>query len=205
MDDNAISTTKIISSDTIVSDDWDVLRYPASTEPVRKQAGKVVLFKLTGEVTTSAEIIAALAIPEHKCLVPLTAWSGRKPELEPRLAAGKLGVWVDSHELAETLAESIDDLNRFPLIAIAFPRFADGRGYSNATLLRTRFGYKGELRAIGDVLKDQLFYMKRCGINSFAVRADKNLESAMKSLRDFDVTYQCSVDQPQPLYRRIAR
>lgn len=193
---------KIILRDQIVNDDWAIVRFPASAEPVRKQAGKVVENKLTGEVSASAETIAALEIPVGKCLVPLATWLARKAELEARVQAGTLGVWVDSHELAETLAASVNDLNRFSLLGINFPRFADGRGYSNATLLRTRYGYRNELRAIGDVLQDQLFYMKRCGLDSYAVREDKNIEHALRGLRDFSETYQTSVDQPLPIYRR---
>ncbi len=193
---------KIILRDSIVTDDWAVASFPLSDQPVRKQAGKVVEFRLTGDVSATEQAIAALEIPADKTLVPLAAWLARKAELEARVAAGTLGVWIDSHELVETLAASLDDLNRFPLIAINFPRFADGRGYSNATLLRTRFGYRGEMRAIGDVLQDQLFYMKRVGFDSFAVRADKNIDDALRGLRDFSVTYQTSVDQPLPIYRR---
>jgi len=193
---------KIILRDSIVTDDWTVASFPVSDQPIRKQAGKVVESRLTGDVSATDEAVAALEISASKTLVPLAAWLARKAELEARVKTGTLGVWIDSHELAETLAASLDDLNRFPLIAINFPRFADGRSYSNATLLRTRFGYRGELRAIGDVLQDQLFYMKRVGFDSFAVRADKNIEDALRGLRDFSVTYQTSVDQPLPIYRR---
>jgi uncharacterized protein (DUF934 family) len=196
---------RIILRDRIVEDDWTALRFPASEEPVRKQAGKLVLFRLTGETTASAAAIEAMQIPAGKCLVPLTVWLARRQELEARLAEGTLGVWIESHELAESLAGSIDDLNRFPLIALNIPRFADGRVYSNATLLRTRFGYRGELRAIGEVLQDQLFYMKRCGFDSYAVSINKNIEAALNGLRDFDETYQTAADQPLPLYRRAVR
>ena len=83
-----------------------------------------------------------------------------------------------------------------------FPKFADGRGYSIARLLRERYAYRGEIRAIGDVLQDQLFFMKRCGIDAYAVRADKDIEAALTGLRDFSEAYQAAVDQPQPLFRR---
>ena len=91
---------------------------------------------------------------------------------------------------------------RLALIAINFPKFTDGRGYSMASTLRTRLGYKGELRAIGDVLRDQLFYMQRLGFNAFDVRADKDIHAAGQSLGDFSETYQGAVDQPLPLFRR---
>ena len=83
-----------------------------------------------------------------------------------------------------------------------FPKFTDGRGYSSARLLRDRYSFRGEIRAIGDVLQDQLFYMKRCGIDAYALREDKDIVAALASLRDFSETYQAAVDQPQPLFRR---
>ena len=108
-------------------------------------------------------------------------------------------MWLDSHHDSATLA---DVLPRVALIAINFPKFTDGRGYSIASTLRSRFGYRGELRAIGDVLQDQLFYLQRVGFNAFALRADKDIDSAVKSLGDFSETYQGAVDQPLPLFRR---
>jgi uncharacterized protein (DUF934 family) len=93
----------------------------------------------------------------------------------------------------------------FSVIAVDFPRFGDGRGYSLAYHLRTRLNYHGELRAIGDVLRDQLFYMQRVGFDSFAPRADKDIHEALKGLSDFSLNYQASVDQPSPLFRRVQR
>ena len=196
---------KIIVRDQIVSDDWALIRFPVKDEPVRKQAGQPVIFKITGEPAASAEEIAALQIPEDKVIVPLSVWLARKDELLPRLNQGSLGVWLDSFERIESLAESLDNLNRFTVIGVNFPRFGDGRGYSIATLLRTRYGYTGELRAIGDVLHDQLFDLKRVGFDTFALRADKNIEDALRGFNDFSETYQSAVDQPLPLFRRHAR
>jgi uncharacterized protein (DUF934 family) len=95
-----------------------------------------------------------------------------------------------------------DDIGSFDIIAIAFPAFADGRGYSYAVLLRNRLGFTGELRAVGDIFKDNLFYLQRCGFNSFAVRADKDIDVALQGLNDFSVSYQSSIDESLPLYRR---
>lgn len=78
----------------------------------------------------------------------------------------------------------------FDLICLGFPQYVDGQCYSFARLLRSRFGYKGELRAIGNVLQDQLHYMHRCGINAFEVEAGKDLNQALKALGDFSVRYQ---------------
>lgn len=95
-----------------------------------------------------------------------------------------------------------DDLKQFDMIALDFPAFADGRGYSYAWLLRNRLGFKGELRATGDVFKDNIFYLSRCGFDSFAVRADKDIHVALQGLSDFSEAYQASTDQPLPLFRR---
>jgi uncharacterized protein (DUF934 family) len=112
---------------------------------------------------------------------------------------GCLGVWLDADEEAEEIGE---DANQLQVIALNFPAFTDGRSYSNARLLRDRYGFKGELRAIGDVLRDQLFYMRRCGFDAFALRADKDPYEALESLKDFSVTYQAATDEPLPLFRR---
>ena len=139
------------------------------------------------------------ALPRGKLIVPLKVWALRKSELLAR--AEPIGVWLDGHGDVATLADSVDQL---ALIAINFPKFADGRGYSAAALLRTRYGFKGELRAIGDILRDQLFYMKRVGFNAFALRADKDIVDALKALNDFSESYQSATDQPTPLFRRRA-
>jgi uncharacterized protein (DUF934 family) len=109
------------------------------------------------------------------------------------------GVWLDSDQEPSSLAPYIEKLS---LIAINFPKFVDGRGYSYARQLRDKYQFQGELRAIGDVLQDQLFYMKRCGFDSFAVREDKNIESATSGLNAFTECYQGATDQPEPLFRR---
>ena len=139
------------------------------------------------------------ALPNGKLIVPLKVWALRKTELLAR--AEPIGVWLDGHGDVATLADSVDQL---ALIAINFPKFADGRGYSAAALLRTRYGFKGELRAIGDVLRDQIFYMQRVGFNAFAARADKDIVDALRALTDFSETYQGATDQPVPLFRRRA-
>ncbi|MOA34505.1 hypothetical protein D3C78_1558810 [compost metagenome] len=93
-------------------------------------------------------------------------------------------------------------LHRLPLIAIDFPSFRDGRGYSLAYLLRSRLGWRGELRAVGDVLRDQLSHMRQCGFDAFAVREDKSVEDALKGLAGLSVLYGRSVIEPRPLFRR---
>lgn len=108
-------------------------------------------------------------------------------------------VWIAPDDEFEP---AIATLQRMKLIAIDFPSFRDGRGYSIATLLRTRYGWNGELRAVGDVLRDQLNYMRRCGFDAFAVRADKDINDAIKSFSHYSVQYQGAVDNPMPLFRK---
>jgi uncharacterized protein (DUF934 family) len=130
-------------------------------------------------------------------IVPLSVWRESKQQLLAR--DGRLGVWLDSHEEPAAIAF---DLAHFAVVAVNFPTHVDGRAYSIARLLRERYAYTGELRAIGDVLRDQIFYMHRCGFNSFALRADKNIENALPAFSDFSESYQTAVDQPVPLFRR---
>ena len=137
------------------------------------------------------------AIPSGKVLVPLTTWLAQAEALHQRLTPD-LGVWLDSDEEPENL----DNPCQFSVIAINFPRFADGRGYSSARILRDKFSFEGELRAMGDVLLDQLFYMKRCGFNSFAMRPDRSARKALAGLTTFSEVYQGATDNPLPLFRR---
>jgi uncharacterized protein (DUF934 family) len=130
-------------------------------------------------------------------IVPLALWLSRR---EAFLAyPGKLGVWLEADEGPEAIA---GDLQRFAVIAVNFPKFGDGRGYSIARLLRERYGYKGELRAIGDVLHDFLYFMKQCGFDAFALRDDQDAVEALAALDTFSEGYQTSVLRPVPLFRR---
>ena len=196
---------RIIRDGAVVQDDWAQLRFPEEAIPQRKSGGKPVLFRLTGEQAVDDEYVAALSIPDGKVLLPLTVWLKRRDEFADRLDAGEIAVWLDSFEEPEALVDSLDgDLDRLPIIGINFPKFVDGRGYSIAHLLRRRYGYAGELRALGDVTRDQLFFLARCGFDSFALRADLNAEQALASLKDFSETYQTATDGRAPLFRHRA-
>ncbi|HEY9037191.1 MAG TPA: DUF934 domain-containing protein [Pseudomonadales bacterium] len=135
-------------------------------------------------------------VPSGQIIVPLGYWLAQQDILSQR---ADTAVWIDSDEGPEALAGQLSSL---PLIAIHFPAFADGRGYSTARILRDRMGYHGELRAFGDVMRDQLFYLQRCGFNSFAIREDRSAEDALAGLGDFSVSYQGASDNPDPLFRR---
>jgi len=130
-------------------------------------------------------------------IVPLPLWLAQRDALT--LRAGRVGVWLDGHDDPAALAA---DLGSLPLVAVNFPKFSDGRGFSTAALLRERYGFKGELRAIGDVLRDQLFFLRRCGFDAFALRDDQDAEAAAAAFDDFTEAYQASVDEPLPLFRR---
>ena len=74
---------------------------------------------------------------------------------------------------------------KLSLVAVHFPSFADGRGYSTGRLLRARYGFAGELRAVGDILRDQLYFLNRCGFNAFELREDQDLEAALAAFTDY--------------------
>ena len=190
----------------IANDDWTLVQLPATQVEERIQAGKVVLFKLTGESTVTEQQIADTVIPATgKIIVPLSVFVERNNELEGRIAQGEVGVWLATHELLDYLIQQQANLNVLPIIAVFVERFADGRIFSLGTLLRTRYGFKNELRAFGDVLRDQLFFLKRSGYSSFAIRKDRSAEEAIASLNDFSQPYQGAVDEPKPVFRRYNR
>ncbi len=127
--------------------------------------------------------------------VTLEEWK----ENRDSLSGQNLELTLESSETADLIG---DDSASFQRISINFPKFADGRGYSAARLLRERFAYKGELRATGDVLIDQLYLMKRCGFDTFALRDDQIIEDAIAAFSTFTVNYQNDANDQQPLFRR---
>ena len=151
-------------------------------------------------------------------IVPLAFWIKEHAALAQR--AGKTGVWLngadDPAQLQLPVAMGVaaggaggaagnaagGAVNSLPLIAVEFAQFVDGRGYSIGRLLRERHGFTGELRAIGDVLRDQLLALTRCGFNSFVLKEGKSLVDALQAFDEFSGAYQNTVDQPVPYYRR---
>lgn len=110
---------------------------------------------------------------------------------------GKIGVVANG---AVDLSALIAVSTQVDAIALNFDKFPDGRSYSHAVLLRTRHGFEGELRASGDILRDQIFFLARCGFDVLALREDKDIEAALKSFNDFSVLYQPSADQDDAVY-----
>jgi uncharacterized protein (DUF934 family) len=166
----------IIKNRAIVSDDWSVVR-----------------------AAEDGTLPAVEALPAGKVVVPFALWKTSRDALIASRDAAEIAVWLEPDSEP---ADIVADFDKVALIAIDFPVFRDGRGYSIGRLLRERYGYKGEIRAIGDVLRDQVRLMYRCGFDAFAVREDKDIHDAMKAFDDFTVQYQGAVDDPSPLFRR---
>src|SRR3990167_4049287 len=124
-------------------------------------------------------------------VVPRKLWALRRDDLLER--RGRLGLRLEADD---EVAEVASDLEHFALVAVDFPKFGDGRGYSTARLLRERYGYKGELRAVGEVLRDQLQFLEMCGFDAYALRDDQDAEEALRAFADFSEAYQASVTQP---------
>ncbi|MFA7280684.1 MAG: DUF934 domain-containing protein [Sterolibacterium sp.] len=164
---------KLIKQRAVIEDNWQVLTLAAGDAP------------------------ESVALPNGPVLVPLPVWQARKTELLARQGE-PLGVWLGP---ADNPAVLVADLERFSVIGVHFPLASDGRGYSIATLLRTRLGYRGELRAFGGIGRDHLHYLQRVGFDAFVV---DHPEKASASLDDFSEAYQVSVNQPLPLFRRQA-
>lgn len=170
--------TSIIKNRSVVGDDWQVVR--------------------AGE---DGALPALGSLPAGRVLVPFALWKEAREALVAERGAASIGVWLAPDDEP---AELVADFDKIALIGVDFPVFRDGRGYSIARLLRERYGWRGELRSIGDVLRDQLNFMARCGFDAFAVRADKDIQDALKAFTEFSVQYQSAVDTPLPLFRRRA-
>jgi len=128
--------------------------------------------------------------PSGPVIVSLAQWQAQRDAL---LARGTpLGIRLHSDQSPEAIA---DDVQHFAVIALEFPKFRDGRAYSYARLLRERYGFKGELRAVGDVLMEQLFFMLRTGFDAFDVQQSPDPVAAFETaLKDFSVWYQPTGD-----------
>ncbi len=133
-------------------------------------------------------------------LVSLARFESEKDSLFAR--DGELGVWLQSSESPVAIA---GDLDRLALVALDFPVFSDGRSYSSARLLRERYGFKGELRAIGDVLCEQFDFMLRSGFDSLEVQSPNAIEELNRVVREVRVVYQRTADgRATAIDRRMA-
>jgi uncharacterized protein (DUF934 family) len=134
-------------------------------------------------------------LPAGPVIVPLSTWLSRREALSARR---DVGTWLAPDDDPHSLR---GDFAALSVIAVHFPKAADGRGYSTAVLLR-RLGFRGELRAFGDIGRDHLFSLLRCGFDAFRLPATRDPQAALAGLDDFSLRYQGSVDDPLPLYRR---
>ena len=138
------------------------------------------------------------AIPaEGDVIVSLAVWQAQREALLAR--AGRIGIRVDGHEEPSSF---VDDLPHFGVVAVYFKTFGDGRGFSLGRLLRERYGYRGELRAIGDIFRDQLHFLAGCGFDAFELREGESALEALAGFRVFSEAYQSSTERPLPLFRR---
>lgn len=144
---------------------------------------------------TGPEVLQA--VPGKSFIVPLKFWKLYQGDLADY--DGDVAIWLDSDENVNDIGP---ELERFSLVALHFPIFSDGRPYTNARELRECLKYGGEIRAIGDVLRDQLYYMSQCGFNAFDLRSDQNPENCLTAFADFSTSYQATISEPSPLFRR---
>ena len=163
---------KLIKNGELIQDNWTVL-----------------------QEATGPDILTA--VPGKNFIVPLDFWKMYQAKLESYF--GDIAIWLDSDENVNDIGS---DLKQFALIALNFPVFSDGRSYTNARELRQHLNYEGEIRAIGDVLRDQMFYMARCGFDSFEIRHDQDPDVCLTAFNDFQTGYQSAIDEPNPLFRR---
>jgi len=117
--------------------------------------------------------------------ISIERWQAEKQTLINR--EGLLGLRLNS---ATDVAEIIADLANFQLIEVDFPVFGDGRAFTQAKLLRSRYGYQGEIRAVGHFMRDQVCYLSKVGVNAFNPADWQDLAGAITSLDDFSVSYQ---------------
>lgn len=146
---------------------------------------------LRRDASSLADVATGAAV-----IVPLALWLAHRDALRAR---GDIGVWLAPDDDPGALA---DDVGTLPVIAVDFPQFTDGRGYSIGRLLRDRYAYRGELRAVGDVLRDQLFALAECGFDAFAIRADRDAGDALQGFDAFTSVYAATSRTPQPWFRR---
>jgi uncharacterized protein (DUF934 family) len=160
-----LQMAKLIKNGGVVANAWKTLTLAADADP------------------------AAAKVPPGNVLVPLAVWRARKWDLVQRQweHGNLLGVWLSPQDDPADIVADLDDLD---VIGVHFPLAGDGRGYSIATLLRARHGFKRELRAIGAVERDYLHFLRRAGFDAFEVN---DAESALASLDAFSVAYQPAV------------
>ena len=133
-------------------------------------------------------------------IVSVDQWRAHRDLLDQRNAP--LGLRLRPDQPPAIVA---DDLARFALVALEFPSLTDGRAFSHARLLRERHGFQGEIRAVGEVLQDQMFFMRRCGFDSYELAQGRDAAGAIGALTDFSVAYQPATDGASSIELRDQR
>ncbi|GAA6169437.1 DUF934 domain-containing protein [Sessilibacter corallicola] len=147
---------------------------------------------------TISEPTDVASLPEGKVLLPLAFVQANIDEIT--ISKDNLGIIILPADSAEDSAPLLDKVS---VVAFEFQNFMDGRGFSQARIVREELGFKGEVRATGQFIRDQLLYLKRCGFNAFEFGDESvDVEAALASLSDFTEYYQAGVDEPKPLYQR---
>lgn len=126
-------------------------------------------------------------------ILPYERWLADRPRPAPGL---QLGTTLPAGKLASTLAESLADLS---LVAVGFAKFRDGRGFSAARELRERYGFEGEIRAVGHLVADQYIFLHRCGFSTVTIEREHDAPTWAAALSSFTVAYQAAAEGDRPL------
>jgi uncharacterized protein (DUF934 family) len=162
------------------------------------------LIKLSGETFAWADDAFTVVadeepIPDGDVIVSVKRFMA---EGEALLGSRRVGVRIEPEEAVEDL---VYDLPRLDLVALAFPKFLDGRAFTSARLLRERYGFKGEIRAVGEVLREQAFHMVRCGFDAFVPTDGSDPEAYAAAIARYRHVYQRAADAREPIYAERAR
>ena len=157
---------------------------------IKLQGGRMVLAN-----DAFTQVADDLPLPPGDVIISLTRFQA---DGEALLSEGRaVGVRLEANEEAEALAY---DLPRLAVVALAYPKYRDGRHYSNARVLRERFGYKGEVRAVGDVLREQAHFMLRCGFDAFEPADGSQAQQWQAATQRFRHVYQRAADGRAPAF-----
>ncbi len=135
--------------------------------------------------------------PEGNLIFSYEFYTENKDSLLAR--SGKTGVILNGETPVENI---ISDLDKLDLIALDFPNYVDGRCFSHARLLREAYQYEGDILAIGDILRDQIAHLERCGVNLIKLTEHRDIEDALKAFFEFSTPYQPAADNTQTIWQR---
>lgn len=140
-------------------------------------------------------------LPSGPVFISLTRWRAQREALLPYVRQGWLGIRLEAEDDVSRIAGV---LGIFPAIALVFSVFTEGRGYSQARLLRKRYGYQGQIRATGDIRRDQLAFLERVGVDTVELAEDQDVESSLGAYGDISVQYQPASSQSDQACSHVA-